>query len=1548
MKKFLLTALVAASLPVMAYTVYNHNALSTGPVMSEEYQTPAGPEKLNALQRAKEDSIVLAEKQLNAESNIRKVAADGTALPTIVASVYDYSTGSIGMYRLPEVVGGEMELLTDAVSSYYGGTLKGNLYYACHDGRYDEYWDTDSDPHGHKIQAYDIDTWQPVGNELNLRTYRASDLAVSPVDGLAYAYCDYGSIMFRLFKINLETGAQTDVNPSTTFLSDDPRALSFMPDGTLYAIDKTGYFGTVNMTTGKLNKISNLGLSGSSQYGWTMDYDIESGNFMFMFNNASVSQLYSIVPETGEATLLAEWTGKCITSMFILPETAADGAPGLVSDLSTSFVDGALSGTVSFTMPTTLLDGTAATGNATWTVYTGKEVLATGQAAYGAEVTANVTVAATGKYTFAVAATNDAGEGKKERITTWVGPDSPKAPENIKVDMDEDNGRYTISWNAVTEGANGGYVDPAAVTYTVVRMPSDVVVAEKVSETTVVDNYTPTGIESVYYAITAYQGDAASATANSDAMVSGSMPLPYDKANYSDASVLDGWTILDLNGDGNTWSYYYGDVRYKYDSKNTADDWLITPPMKAIEGNKYFVHIGFKPYGSRYPEKVEIKAGYGASADAMTIECLEPTVIDQEGGQTFDFVITPDRNGKFFMGIHALSDPDQYYLYLTELTISAPVNEASPAAPVITSVTADRSGALSATGTVLVPNTAENGTALYAISKVEVRRNGIVVDTIDNPAPGSTVEFTDDIVAEDGVCGYVAYAYNGDFVSQASEECKTFVGVNRAAEIENIVLTRDATDPAKLVATWNVPEFDVNGYPLNGSLTYSVEVYPDNAYYHGNKTYTDIPENTFVFEPTFETGLDHGFAFIKVQAVNRAGSSWAKKSNNMYAGKPIAAPFKESFPNYTLEHPWGDGESNGPQIASISDDERAMSWSQYNGWNRLMDASFQSASGSQDGDNGFAGMFGWSYVNDEFGNMHNEYTELLSPYIDLSTIEKPTLTFYTYNWFKNGFSDPNQLDVYAVTADGACHEVLHLVIGELGSVEDWMYVTADLSQYAGQTIGLIFKGTICAVGDKGYNWVLIDNIRIERLPGVDLAVSDIVAPVQAVPNEEFTVEARVTNLGTADAASHTAILSHNGVEIAKQDLAELGASKFEVVEFKHALSVQDPIGNVFTISVVADNDEVAENNTSAEVTVARNLQLLPEPAAVYINPEADRLEWLEPDYDYAVPAAVLDDFESYPCYEADSFLTEAGNWIFIDLDGLPIGGMINGATYEMLEFPGIPNYSKQSWWVQSRLFNDFNDTYYGYDYSLQYLANMYVVNESHTAGELQDDWAISPELCGREQLVTLWARSYNWNTLETVEFLYSEGSTDPSAFKLIRRIEELPGDWTQYALVVPEGGRRFAIRGCSYAPLGTAQTFIDNVSFYPFEGEAQDLELTGYNVYCDNVLLNSAPVSDLEFVELPAGEHNYAVSAVYTTGESRAVAAVEGSGIGLNDAGKLRVAAKDGKIVITGLDGAAYTVASVVGVVYGNGAGSDSAEVAVPAGIYVVKVANRTVKLVVK
>lgn len=53
---------------------------------------------------------------------------------------------------------------------------------------------------------------------------------------------------------------------------------------------------------------------------------------------------------------------------IFIPFKAYDKAPDAITDLQTSFTDGSLTGKVSFKCPTTLFDGTAASGNLTYKI----------------------------------------------------------------------------------------------------------------------------------------------------------------------------------------------------------------------------------------------------------------------------------------------------------------------------------------------------------------------------------------------------------------------------------------------------------------------------------------------------------------------------------------------------------------------------------------------------------------------------------------------------------------------------------------------------------------------------------------------------------------------------------------------------------------------------------------------------------------------------------------------------------------------------------------------------------------------------------------------------------------------------------------------------------------------------------------------------------------------------------------------------------------------------------------------------------------------------
>ena len=101
-------------------------------------------------------------------------------------------------------------------------------------------------------------------------------------------------------------------------------------------------------------------------------------------------------------------------------------------------------------------------------------------------------------------------------------------------------------------------------------------------------------------------------------------------------------------------------------------------------------------------------------------------------------------------------------------------------------------------------------------------------------------------------------------------------------------------------------------------------------------------------------------------------------------------------------------------------------------------------------------------------------------------------------------------------------------------------------------------------------------------------------------------------------------------------------------------------------------------------------------------------------------------------------------------------------------------------------------------------------------------------------------------------------------------------------------------------------------------------------------------------MELPAGTHEYAVSALYESGESRAVVAVEGSGIDGVDANSPVIAVRDNRIVLTNLGGKPWSVTAASGIVCGHGTGVDSSETEVSHGVYIVTINGRPHRLIVK
>ncbi|WP_294720362.1 choice-of-anchor J domain-containing protein [Prevotella sp.] len=171
---------------------------------------------------------------------------------------------------------------------------------------------------------------------------------------------------------------------------------------------------------------------------------------------------------------------------------ATTNAPDKVRSLSFTPDDkGALGATISFKLPATDIKGYSLSALTKVTVYDmeGNEMGSTTNVAPGADASVKVK-AIHGWNDFKIVAANADGEGWPVIIRKYVGADTPKPISNIKVTWGEERTIANLSWDAATEGVNGGYVDPETINYKIYKYdsksyPSYIEIGETGNETSV-------------------------------------------------------------------------------------------------------------------------------------------------------------------------------------------------------------------------------------------------------------------------------------------------------------------------------------------------------------------------------------------------------------------------------------------------------------------------------------------------------------------------------------------------------------------------------------------------------------------------------------------------------------------------------------------------------------------------------------------------------------------------------------------------------------------------------------------------------------------------------------------------------------------------------------------------------------------------------------------------------------------------------------------------------------------------------------------------------
>ena len=158
----------------------------------------------------------------------------------------------------------------------------------------------------------------------------------------------------------------------------------------------------------------------------------------------------------------------------------------------------------------------------------------------------------------------------------------------------------------------------------------------------------------------------------------GAHEVPYMETFETQAAFSE-FTVINANNDNRTWTYSSTgkNVSYQWNSANAADDWLITPAIIMDPEVEYDFSIDAKASG--YPERFEVMVGTEPTVESMTTTVIPAVVVEgyDVTNHTGRFTVPASKsNGQYYIGIHAISDADQFVLTIDNIGIV----EAEPSA----------------------------------------------------------------------------------------------------------------------------------------------------------------------------------------------------------------------------------------------------------------------------------------------------------------------------------------------------------------------------------------------------------------------------------------------------------------------------------------------------------------------------------------------------------------------------------------------------------------------------------------------------------------------------------------------------------------------------------------------------------------------------------------------------------------------------------------------------------------------------------------------------
>lgn len=892
--------------------------------------------------------------------------------------------------------------------------------------------------------------------------------------------------------------------------------------------------------------------------------------------------------------------------------------------------------------------------------------------------------------------------------------------------------------------------------------------------------------------------------------------LPYIIGFSDDAQVAE-FGIIDANEDAKTWDAYNEAMRYSYHSTNDADDWLVSPAILLEEGKEYAFSIDARANSNNFPERVEVKMGTEAKASAMTKTVIEKTdLVDNTYVTLENNSVTVSKTGYYYFGIHAISDADQYYLFVDNFSLMAPVTEFSPRAPMV-QVQPNPYGGQRAVITVTAPELCMNGDAIDAnLQKVVLYRDGAAVKVFNDVTPGDILVFSDTEVAN-GKHVYMALPFDAKGVNgMKSDRVSAVIGLDTpdVPVIKSVVAANN-----QMTVSWNPVTTGENGGMINTEdIEYSIYTVAYEEFYGYLFPYADEEIGTtkgtsITLDIDTESG-DTRLEDFAIFAANDAGISADDDAAyfSVALGQAYTLPLEEHF---------------------LADGGTQLLW----GARSTGEIYLADETGSSDKD-GYA----FGLEADKGGEKAELYLAKLTP-----GQGNPTVLVD----IKGDGSKQNVLRIVAETTDGQKYQ-----LGAFVPTAEFKTYTVSLAELQNQkNITLLFCYDFNVAGT-----IVVDNVRIYDVLDNDL-VASIEAPKSIKAGETANVAVKVANMSENSAKNYTVTLLADNKPVASETVAELLVPfAAKTVDMKYETSIFDDSKTVTLRAEVSYDADLNEDNNVAETVLDVKQSKLPKAENLTAENTADgvKLSWKAPS---VISVETVEDFEDtsvFPLWSlggvtAENHYGSFGDWTVYDGDGLEVYGWNADYNYEHKNEP-------HAWQV----FDPVAAGISGWE-----PASGKQVLLSMCPEGVANDWLISPELPGIAQTITIKAgqistvdpTSEYFYGYETFEVLVSQFGKSIATFDKIGEGVITAEGINEFTFELPAGTKYFAIRHTSNDIFGL---YIDDIKFMSGGGA-----ISKYNIYVDGkdgVYDDTAETTYTVKAADAAGAKWFAVSIVYDNG----------------------------------------------------------------------------------